>query len=52
MCKKEGQMKRYLLLIEDLQLWEKFKQTIKKDINSEIMELIKEKIKNTKEAKK
>lgn len=45
-------MKRYLLLIEDLQLWEKFKQTIKKDINSEIMELIKEKIKNTKEAKK
>lgn len=45
-------MKRYLLLIEDLQLWEKFKQTIDKDINSEIINLIREKIKMGKEVKK
>jgi hypothetical protein len=38
-------MKRYLLLIEDLNTWEKFKQVIKRDINSEIMDLIKEKTK-------
>ena len=37
-------MKKYLLLIEDEKLWEKFKESIKKDINSEIMELIKHKI--------
>ncbi len=42
-------MKKYLLLIEDEKLWEKFKQSIIKDINSEIMELIRKK---TKEAKK
>ena len=38
-------MKKYLLLIEDESLWEKFKSVIKKDINSEIIELIKEKLK-------
>lgn len=37
-------MKKYLLLIEDEKLWEKFKETIEKDINSEIIELIKHKI--------
>jgi hypothetical protein len=37
-------VKKYLLLIEDEKLWEKFKETIDKDINSEIMELIKIKI--------
>ncbi len=37
-------MKKYLLLIEDEKLWEKFKKVIKKDINSEIIELIKKKI--------
>jgi len=37
-------MKKYLLLIEDEKLWEKFKGSIKKDINSEIIELIKEKV--------
>ena len=37
-------MKKYLLLIEDEKLWEKFKSSITKDINSEIIELIKEKI--------
>ena len=37
-------MKKYLLLIEDEKLWDKFKSIIKKDINSEIIELIKEKI--------
>lgn len=36
-------MKKYLLLIEDEKLWEKFKASIKKDINTEIMELIKKK---------
>jgi hypothetical protein len=44
-------MKKYLLLIEDERLWEKFKELIKKDINSELMELIKKKV-ETKEAKK
>ena len=38
-------MKKYLLLVEDERLWERFKSIIKKDINSEIIELIKEKIK-------
>lgn len=37
-------MKKYLLLIEDEKLWEKFKEVIKKDINSEIMGLIKQKV--------
>jgi hypothetical protein len=37
-------MKKYLLLIEDEKLWEKFKGEIKKDINSEIIDLIKKKI--------
>ena len=36
-------MKKYLLLIEDEKMWEKFKESIKKDINSEIIELIKDK---------
>jgi len=38
-------MKKYLLLVEDEELWEKFKESIQKDINSEIMELIEEKTK-------
>ncbi len=37
-------MKKYLLLIEDEKIWKKFKEIIKKDINSEIIELIKKKI--------
>ena len=36
-------MKKYLLLIEDEKLWEKFKETIDKDINTAIIELVKEK---------
>ena len=36
-------MKKYLLLIEDEKLWEKFKKSIEKDINTEIINLIKEK---------
>lgn len=38
-------MKKYLLLVEDEELWKKFKESIQKDINSEIMELIKERVK-------
>jgi len=38
-------MKKYLLLIEDEKTWEKFKESIEKDINTEIIELIKKKIK-------
>lgn len=41
-------MKKYLLLIEDEELWRKFKDNIQKDINSEIIELIKKKVKNEK----
>jgi len=37
-------MKKYLLLIEDERLWKKFKDLIKKDINTEILNLIKKKI--------
>ena len=36
-------MKKYLLLIEDEKLWDKFKEVINKDINTEIIELIKKK---------
>ena len=36
-------MKKYLLLIEDEKLWKKFKDTIKKDINTEIINLLKKK---------
>jgi len=37
-------MKKYLLLIEDEKLWERFKEIIDKDLNSEIINLIKKKI--------
>ena len=43
---KKEKMKKYLLLIEDEVLWEKFKSSIQKDINTEIMDLIKKKVKN------
>jgi hypothetical protein len=38
-------MKKYLLLVEDEELWREFKDSIDGDINSEIMKLIKEKVK-------
>ena len=44
-------MKKYLLLVEDEKLWEGFKESIKKDINSEIIELIRKKV-ETKEGRK
>lgn len=37
-------MKKYLLLVEDEELWEKFKKGLSKDINSEIMDLIEDKV--------
>ncbi len=37
-------MKKYLLLIEDEKLWNKFKEIIQKDINTEIINLIKKKL--------
>lgn len=37
-------MKKYLLLVEDEKLWNRFKESIKRDINSEILELIKKKV--------
>ena len=37
-------MKKYLLLIEDQKIWEKFKEIINSDINTEIINLIKEKV--------
>ena len=40
---REKEMKKYLLLVEDERMWEKFKESIKNDINSEIMDLIKKK---------
>lgn len=44
-------MKKYLLLVEDEKLWEKFKGSIEADINSEIISLIKKKV-EFKEGKK
>lgn len=44
-------MKKYLLLIEDEKLWEKFKESIIKDINTEIMVLIKKKVQKEKNDK-
>ncbi len=41
-------MKKYLLLVEDESLWEKFKSSIEKDINSEILALIKERVQKRK----
>lgn len=38
-------MKKYLLLVENEVLWNKFKSSIEKDINSEIMNLIEKKVK-------
>ncbi len=37
-------MKKYLLLIEDEELWAKFKVNLEQDINSEIVELIRERV--------
>ena len=37
-------MKKYLLLIEDEKLWDRFKDSIKNDINTEIIDLITKKI--------
>lgn len=37
-------MKKYLLLIEDEKLWEKFKASIDKDINTALIEIIKERV--------
>lgn len=37
-------MKKYLLLVEDEKMWEKFKEGIKKDINTELIEMIKKKV--------
>jgi hypothetical protein len=37
-------MKKYLLLVEDEKLWNKFKESIKKDINTEILNLIRRKL--------
>ena len=38
-------MKKYLLLIENEELWENFRKIIDKDINTEIISLIEKKIK-------
>ncbi len=46
------EMKKYLLLIEDEDLWKKFKECIDEDINTEIFELIKDKVKNRGERRK
>ncbi len=40
----EKRVKKYLLLVEDEKLWEKFKDIIEKDINSAILELIQQKV--------
>ena len=37
-------MKKYLLLVEDEKLWGKFKEVIGKDINTEILNLIRKKL--------
>ncbi len=37
-------MKKYLLLIEDEKMWEKFKESITQDINTALIELVRDKI--------
>lgn len=37
-------MKKYLLLIEDEKMWQKFKESIENDINTEVLDLIKKKV--------
>jgi hypothetical protein len=37
-------MKKYLLLVEDEKMWEKFKEGLDTDINTEIISLIKKRI--------
>jgi len=44
-------MKKYLLLVEDEELWKRFKKSIEKDINTEILELIRQKTKGGKNDK-
>ncbi len=44
-------MKKYLLLVEDEKLWDRFKNSIDKDINSEIINLIKKKVEKEKNGK-
>jgi len=41
-------MKKYLLLIENEKLWNKFKESIEKDINTELLDLIKKKVEGSK----
>lgn len=48
---KKTNMKKYLLLIENEELWKKFKDIIDKDINTEIMDMILQKVKMKKEVK-
>lgn len=45
-------MKKYLLLVEDEKMWEKFKETTEKDINTEIIELIKKHVETSHKEKK
>jgi len=44
--KKRGDvsLKKYLLLIEDEKLWEKFKKIIDRDINTELINLVKKRV--------
>jgi hypothetical protein len=44
-------MKKYLLLIENEELWENFKKIIDQDINSEIISLIDNKVKKERKNK-
>ena len=37
-------MKKYLLLVEDEGLWKEFKEGLSKDINTEIIDMIKKKV--------
>lgn len=49
---KKGEfVKKYLLLVEDEKMWERFKELINKDLNSEIMDLIRQKCKGGKNDK-
>ena len=45
-------MKKYLLLIEDEKLWGKFKESIIKDINTEIIDLIRKRIREARKNEK
>ena len=50
--RKKGDVKKYLLIVEDERIWEQFKHLINRDLNTEILHLIKQKVEGSHGKKK